>query len=464
MNQIVKYIGVALLGISLLTSCGEKALADNEVATTQLAADITQLTDEQYPDNNDIESRSELWNVYEHAKVEVVRNSENDFTIVFLPTNDKSDTIFIEQIDLLAWIPTIPTHAAKDEYLEHIGIINAEWNRQQVRFDKDDFRVSTDNEEGAKTVRIDLARNCLNAYAWEIITYTEEQGKQKSMYHGWFDFPKAMYRELFDEVNKGVLTFAEYKHHLEGYTHPRKEVVNLDVLRTVDNEYEVPFEDFRHEFYPMTGARKSKYKNIVYPENPTSIEQMLNDSTCYSTFQWPGRYDTKDPRASTLSMLGIPKKVIIRETTSNNMAKEKCYEFDVTYARNTDTTYLTRIVIGGVRKSDLKQLDLMDYNGGFKMPMGIGNHPFYEKQDKAQKNTSKENPYYGFVIDSEGKWVDSHFFGVDGPLFHMDIDDADVLHYWLLSFERHAMVAHLTFNLNEETVVEDAILKAEIKE
>jgi hypothetical protein len=103
----------------------------------------------------------------------------------------------------------------------------------------------------------------------------------------------------------------------------------------------------------------------------------------------------------------------------------------------------------------LKQLDLMDYNGGFKMPMGIGNHPFYEKQDKAQENTSKENPYYGFVIDSEGKWVDSHFLGVDGPLFHMDIDNQDVLHYWMMSFERHAMVAHLTFNLNEKTVVED---------
>ena len=56
--------------------------------------------------------------------------------------------------------------------------------------------------------------------------------------------------------------------------------------------------------------------------------------------------------------------------------------------------------------------------------------------------------------------VDSHFLGVDGPLFHLDIDDADVLHYWLLSFERHAMVAHLTFNLNEQ----DTNLMTEIKE
>ena len=89
MNQIVKYIGIAILGIIILTSCGENGLTDNDTEITQLVADITQLTDEQYPDNNDIESRSELWNVYEHAKVEVLRKSEKDFTIVFFPTNDK---------------------------------------------------------------------------------------------------------------------------------------------------------------------------------------------------------------------------------------------------------------------------------------------------------------------------------------------------------------------------------------
>ena len=76
MKTSINYIGIVLFGSILLTSCGEKSLVEN-------VADITQLTDEQYPDNNDIESRSEFWNVYEHAKLEVVRNSENDFTIVF---------------------------------------------------------------------------------------------------------------------------------------------------------------------------------------------------------------------------------------------------------------------------------------------------------------------------------------------------------------------------------------------
>ena len=77
--------------------------------------------------------------------------------------------------------------------------------------------------------------------------------------------------------------------------------------------------------------------------------------------------------------------------------------------------------------------------------MGIGNHGFYEPYNKATKNSVSNSPYYGLIIDSEGKWVDSHFFGVDGPILHLDENDPNILHYWLLSFERHAMVAHLTF-------------------
>ena len=259
-----------------------------------------------------------------------------------------------------------------------------------------------------------------------------------------------MYRDLFNEKNDGILKFEDYEDHLTGYKHPRQEAVNIEELRLVVSERTVNFEDFRNEFYPKTGARKSKYKNIVHPKAPETIEEMLNDSTTYSTFMWPGWYSTADPRPTTLSMLGIPRKVVIRETISKNSAKDECYEFEVTFARNTDTTYLTKIIIGGVRKEgDLKQLALNDYNSGYKMPMGIGNHPFYEHQESTQSNSSSDSPYYGFILNPEGKWVDSHFFGVDGPLFHLDEEDKNKMHYWLLSFERHAMVSHLTFDLTE---------------
>ncbi len=411
-------------------------------------SEIKELTDQQYPDNNDIEVRSSLWNKYSHHNFEIKRNDKFDFDITITPKNEFSDTIILKGINILSWIPTVPKHIANNSYLKSIGIINSEWNRQQVKIKDEHLRVTGNKEEKNKIVRVDLARNCLNSYAWEVITFTKENNKVKPLYHGWFDFPKELYRLLFDEVNKDILTFEEYREHLENYKDPEKEVIDFNVLRSVENTKNVPFLDYRLEFYPMTGARKTKYKNIVCPQQPHNIEDMLNDSTTYSTFQWPGYYDTKDPRSTTLSMLGIPKKVLIKNTISNNITKDSCYEFDISYARNTDTNYITRVVIGGIKKSQLKQLDIVNYNKGLKMPMGIGNHGFYEPINYAETHSSSDSPYYGFVIDNEEKWVDSHFFGIDGPLLHLDKDDPNILHFWLLSFERHAMVCHLTFSLN----------------
>ena len=64
----------------------------------------------------------------------------------------------------------------------------------------------------------------------EVITFTKENNKIKPLYHGWFDFPKELYRKLFDEVNKDILTFKEYREHLENYKDPEKKEINFDKL------------------------------------------------------------------------------------------------------------------------------------------------------------------------------------------------------------------------------------------
>jgi len=445
---------LALATLTILGSCEtgpsespEKPLPNGDESKIY-SSTIKTLTDVEYPDNNDIESRSDLWDDFDHHTVEIVRNDETDFTLTFIPSNDISDTIFIENVNLLAWMPTIPSYIT-DDYLKHIGIINAEWNRHQVKLSGNEFRLSKGSKEQEKTVRIDLARNCLNAYAWEIITYTEEEGKQKSMYHGWFDFPHDMYIELFDEVNKDVLTFEEYKNHLENYKDPHVDHVNLDHLRTLVSSTEVAFENLNHLGYPKTGARKSKYKNIVCPKAPETINDFLTDSTSFSTFQWPGYYDTKDPRPSMLGRMANPLKVTVNEIQSLNSIGEECLEFQIQYASKEDPELLTTIIVGGVAKSAIPTLAMNDYNKGFKYPMGIGNHAFYETYQVAQENNVKDSPYYAFVLDGNDNWIDSHFFGVDGPLLHFDAENPSKLHFWMLSFERHAMVTHLVFELNK---------------
>lgn len=443
-----KYYIIFVVGYFIsFCSCKSDKLDGSKGDKIVYEAEVTEMTDEDYPDNNDIASRCADWQNYKHHKVTFERLDSTHFTLTFFPSSALSDTIKIEHINLLEWIPTIPTYI-KDDYLKLLGIVNAEWNRQQVKFVKDEFIISKYSKEGKKTTRVDLARNCLNSYLWEMITYATEKGKDKPLYHGWFEFPRDLYEELFEEVNKGRLSFKEYKAYLVNYKDPERKVVDLNQLRTVAESDTVLCTSLNDSFYPKTGARKSKFKNIVYPKNPTSINDFLTDSTTFSTFLYPGYYSTSDPRSTTLSKLRYPKKVVVNKVTSKNNSKNDYLEFQVTFARSSDTTNLTTVVIGGIQYRQLKQLAVEDYNKGLKMPMGIGNHAFYENADYAQHHSSKENPYYAFILDREGKWLDSHFFGVDGPLFHLDENNPNLLHYWLLSFERHAMVTHLTFEIN----------------
>ncbi|MCT4582119.1 MAG: hypothetical protein N4A35_11945 [Flavobacteriales bacterium] len=440
-----RFVFIIVFITILLIGCQEETVEYNQELVYE--ASMKEMTDEEYPDNNDIESRCADWERYKHHQIKVQRIDTTNFTLTFYPSNKHSDTITIENINLLEWIPTIPDYLV-DDYLKRIGIINAEWNRQQVQFVGDEFDISKHTTEGKKTVRVDLARNCLNSYLWELITYAQEGEQQKPLYHGWFEFPRAFYEELFDEVNKGKLTFDEYKDYLINYQDLVSKEVNFKALRTINSSKEVAFVNLNHEFYPLTGARKSKFKNIVYPKAPKAINDFLNDTTSFSTFLYPGYYSTADPRSTTLSKLRFPKKVVVRAVTSNNKTQDQCLEFEISFSRGTDTTQITRVVIGGVQKAAIPQLATQDYNKGFKMPMGIGNHGFYEKAEYAQKHSTKNNPYYAVIVNKEGKWLDSHFFGVDGPLLHFDESDPELLHFWLLSFERHAMVTHLTFKIN----------------
>ena len=79
--------------------------------------------------------------------------------------------------------------------------------------------------------------------------------------------------------------------------------------------------------------------------------------------------------------------------------------------------------------------------------MGIGNHPFYEDYASHEDQCSLTNPNFGLLLDENGKWLDSHSIGIDGPLLHLDKDDPTKLHVWILSFERHALIAHYVLNL-----------------
>jgi len=393
-----------------------------------IKADIEELDDFDYPDNPDLHTRSSYKGEFSHSEVHFEKQKDLTFNITILPKNGSSDNIVLDNIKLLEWIPTIPDHIKGDKYMEKLCIINQEWNRQQVKFKENQFRVEGENLEHEVTTRVDFARNCLNSYLWEIITYTTEKGSYKPIYHGWFTFPKKLYADLYKIKNDQ--SFSTYADHLVDWKDPENAPFDLEIL----------------------GERKKKEFNIIYPTEYTKIRDFLTDSTKYATFSPPGFYNREDPRTTELGRFWTINDVKLRETKSTINGKDGTdYELVFDFTDKTEERK-TEIVLGGLDFSKYPKLEPKDVNKGYMIPMGVSNHSFYEDYYTALKNPVNKNPYFGVIRDDEGNFLDSHKVGIDGPLFHFDKNDPTLLHVWFLSFERHSLVGHYELKLPKDVI------------
>jgi hypothetical protein len=431
----------AILTMSVIYSCNSNKPIENntenntEDVINNWIISLDELSDNEYVHNPDISIRHSQSVSIEYSNLELVRNDDNTFTFTFIPQNSV-DTIALESIELMEWIPTICEKAKGDDYLSEIAIVNQEWNRHQVKFTEGKFNISGSNDKGIK--RVDLARNCLNAYLWEIITYAEEDGKLKPHYHGWFDFPKDLYSELFEERND--VDYDTYKAPLEEWADPENKIINFKSLRVISSEESVDFTNLNHEEYPLVGERKKKYINIVYPKNTTVMDDYLTDSTLFATFSPPGFYDPEDPRHTQLSLLKNPSKIFYR------LLDNDLFELEVNYL-NTDSSKTTKLFISGLNKENIPTLSTKNVNDGWKNSMGFGNHTFYETYEHCISNGSLNSEFFALLTDENNNWLDSHFIGIDGPLLHWDENEEGLLHLWILAFERHAFVGHYTIKV-----------------
>lgn len=441
-----------VLATLFLISCGEEQekkvykfepIGDQKV----FSADLKELSDEDYPDNPDIMIRSDLDGKYFRNNVEF-RMKKNDWTydIVFLPGNELSDTLILENVNLEEFIPTVPERIKQDEYLTLIALINQEWNRQQVRFPLGEFKVAGNKGEDSIAFRLDLARNCLNSGLWEFIAYTKEGDDVKPYYHAWFDFPKDLYAHLFFKRNN--LDLKDYADHLVDWVDPESKEIDFELIRDVKSEKELAFEFNPEQYYSLVGERKKKAKNIVTPNKVTCIGDLLNDQTTFATFSIPGYYNREDPRKTELGRFQKLEKVILSDIVSKNPSKTNTQELKLIFSDDIERT--TKFYIGGFDFDQMPILPEEQMHKGLQMPMGIANHTFYDTYQNTLKKKSKNSPFYALLVDEDNNFLDSHFVGIDGPLFHRDANNPNILHVWVLSFERHAFVGHYLVTLSEE--------------
>lgn len=431
-----------LLLLTAVIGCESTEVIDKTEVTEEkknYSLAITNLSDQEYPDNPDIGFRSANYqNHYFSSGLLVHANLEDKFLIDLEFNGSEGDIIHFHDLDISEFIPTIPVGVKKDEYVSYLSCINQEWNRNQVRFSPEQFE--SNNPE---IVRVDIARNCLNAYLWEIAVYIKENEKVVPYAHAWFDFPHVLYAELFEKKNE--LPFARFKEPLENWVDPESNVINLNLLRNVLDSMQVAAEDLSEEMYPIAAAREKKFKEIIYPTTFNSMRDLQTDSALFATFTPPGYYNRADPRKTELGRF-YHLESSIWSNVESKINGDTLSELMLHFRHRNDST-LTTLVIGGLDFNDFPVLTEENANSGWKSSMGIGNHPFYESYDEHMSTPSAQNPYYALLLDAEGRWLDSHQLGIDGPIFHFSDEERTQLHLWLLSFERHALVGHYEFDI-----------------
>ncbi len=428
----------ALIGF-FLSSCGS---SDNHSRhlndENDYSFEIENLSDENYPDNPDIGFRSENYHedLFGHGKI---IKASGDFNWNFTFLTKSSDSIELKNIDISELIPTIPEHVKSNQYLSYLSCVNQEWNRNQIRFNKSEFTSNMPS-----IVRVDLARNCLNAYLWEIIVYVSEKGTVLPYSHGWFSFPVDLYAELFESKNS--IPFAVYQKPLEDWIDPESEEIELGTLRKVIDSVEIDFRDLSNTMYPVKAARKKKYKEIIRPASFRTMKDLQSDSTQFATFSPPGFYDKRNPRKTELGRIHTLQDIQIFEVKTPP-SEEILHELVLKFTNRDGIT--TSLVFGGLNLSEFPVLDESECNEAWKNSMGIGNHTFYESYQDHIGRSTQHSSYYALILDQDGKWLDSHKIGIDGPIFHYTDEQRKRLHLWLLSFERHALVGHYAIDLKE---------------
>ena len=62
----------------------------------------------------------------------------------------------------------------------------------------------------------------------------------------------------------------------------------------------------------------------------------------------------------------------------------------------------------------------------------------------------EKSPYFSMMLDADSRWINHHEVAVDGPVMHRDVEDPNKLHVYLLSYERHSLIAHFVISISAE--------------
>ncbi len=378
---------------------------------------------------------------YHGRTLRLVRTDATHFDFLLEPTQPHVARIVFRNVDVSLMTPSLPEWTKDDDGLRRIALTDRQWNRQQVRFERGSPHLEVtggDGFEAAHLYAAELAKNCLNAGLWEVLLSFKENGSKALYYQCWFTFPLGHYKDLF-EHNTG-LAYLRHWYYLEHWFDPAGTAVPLDKLRRVTEERAVPTRFDRNETAFAAGEQVRKRRTTLAENIVTWGDFFDGRPVEFASFIPPGRYSVNHPWKTQYWRLDRFEKALLRRIVSP--ATEKPLDELELVFTSTKSGETCRFVVSGFDLHSLPQLAVPDYPRGLYMPMGIGVPPFFQSYEELQRQPPDHSPYASVLLDPADRWIDHHSLGIDGPVMHRDDRDPDLLHVYLLSYERHSLIAH----------------------
>jgi hypothetical protein len=415
-----------------------------------MMVDVQEFTPEEYPDNPARLSRHH--GEYSHARLVIKKNKGADFTFTFLPSNSKSATIVFNDVDVGLMTPSVPLWVKHDKQLTRIALTDRQWNRQQVSFKRGDSQLDIaggDDVEKKQVVYAELAKNCLNAGLWEILLYSQENNKKTLLYQGWFTFPLGFYQSVFKH-NTG-LSYWKHAYYLEHWVDPELTRVDLDALRRVTQVYPVVLTQDLDESIAVDGEQVHKKKNMMSNNRIKFFRDYMTEDVWFSTFLPPGLYRKDTPWENEYWRISYPVSAVIQTISSPATPGKSLQELVITYAddkpnKNNDSYFY----VSGFDLNTLPRLEASHYAQGKLFLMGIGTPPLKQSYAELKAKPPEKTPEFSVFLNEKDAWINHHEVAIDGAILFIDKHQSNRLHMYLVSYERHAVVAHYMMTLPDE--------------
>ncbi len=338
-----------------------------------------------------------------------------------------ADAPQLSAVDLRLLTPRVPRLVRGNDALTRLALIQREFNRNEVHNPLPD---GTD---------FSIANNCLERGLWEVKLARSEGGKTVTLFHAWLTFPKEEYARLFREANAG-LDYVPYDRLFANYPGVGRFVLPLDALRKVKSEVELSGLDTHAAEAPeRLTEQRNKVKLLKTPDVGTygDFARAEKQPITLAKFNTPGIYDQNDAMRFDLTWLGRPEKIFWREVESPRAAgtfPEVEIRFANGYRILAADAELSRLPAR--REAPAVEADVL------KLVCGIGTPIIHATAAERSAEMTEDRPRYLMLLDAKANHVDNHLTGVDGLYAWRDAEGR--LHLWLVSYERIALVAHLS--------------------